>query len=154
MMLCRVPMIILNRYSSYYDNLELDFDLMSKATALIGATKDFKQVCKKPDSYDNTLCQISNCELFVNKELGRLRFTITGNRFLRGMVRICIFFLLEVGSGRLTLTEFEELLNQERDLKEKIPALPNGLFLSGVEYPFLKLSNKHHLITMLKVGLE
>ncbi len=145
---------VLIRYSSYYDNLELDFDLMSKATALIGATKDFKAVCKKPDSYDNTLCQISNCELFVNQELGRLRFTITGNRFLRGMVRICVFYLLEVGSGQLTLSEFEEILKQERDSKKKSPALPNGLFLSGVAYPFLKLSNAHPLITMLKVGLE
>ena len=145
---------VLFHYSSLYEDLTLDFGLMRKAAALILETRDFKQLCKQPDSYDNTLCQISNCELFVNEEEGRLRFTITSNRFLRGMVRICIFFLLEVGSGEMTLKEFKDILNQEKDLKEKWPAHPNGLFLSKVEYPFLKLNDSHNLVSMLSVGLD
>ena len=145
---------VLFHYSSLYEDLTLDFGLMRKAAALILETRDFKQLCKQPDSYDNTLCQISNCELFVNEEEGRLRFTITSNRFLRGMVRICIFFLLEVGSGEMTLEEFKDILNQEKDLKEKWPAHPNGLFLSKVEYPFLKLNDSHNLVSMLSVGLD
>ena len=127
---------------------------MKKAAALILKTSDFKLLCKQPDLYSNTLCQITNCEVFVNEELGRLRFTITSNRFLRGMVRICVFFLLQVGSGEMTLEEFRRVLNQEKDVKERIPAYPNGLFLSRVDYPFLKLRESHSLIKMLKVGLE
>lgn len=145
---------VLMRYSSFYEDLTLDFDLMRKAAAMILKTKDFKTLCKQPDSYNNTLCRISNCEVFVNEEQGRLRFTITANRFLRGMVRICVFFLLEVGSGKMTLKEFGEILNQEKEFKEKLPAHPNGLFLSRVEYPFLKLKDSHQLIRMLKLGLE
>lgn len=145
---------VLMRYSSFYEDLILDFDLMRKAAALILGTRDFKPLCKQPDSYNNSLCQISKCELFVNEEQGRLRFTITSNRFLQGMVRICVFFLLEVGSGEMTLKEFGEILNQEKDLKEKLPAHPNGLFLSRVEYPFLVLNDSHNLIRMLRVGLE
>ncbi|MDW7693382.1 tRNA pseudouridine(38-40) synthase TruA [Flammeovirgaceae bacterium SG7u.111] len=142
------------RYSSFYDDLKLDFNLMRKAANLILRTRDFKALCKQPGSYNNTLCQISKCELFVNEEQGRLRFTITGNRFLRGMVRICVFFLMKVGSGEITIKEFEEILKQKKEWKEKMPALPNGLFLSRVEYPFLELNNSHNLIRMLKVGLE
>jgi tRNA pseudouridine38-40 synthase len=145
---------ILFHYSSFYEDLVLDFDLMKKAAALILETRDFKMLCKKPYLYKNTLCQISNCELFINEEQGRLRFTITSNRFLRGMVRICVFFLLEVGRGKMTLDEFREILNQEKDFKEKFPAHPNGLFLSKIEYPYLKLNDSHNLIRMLKVGLE
>ena len=145
---------VLIRYSSFYDDLILDFDQMRKCTALILRTKDFKPLCKQPELYKNTLCQIRECELFVNEEQGRLRFTITSNRFLRGMVRICVFFLLKVGSGEMTLEEFGEILNQKKDLKQKQPALPNGLFLSRVEYPFLQLNDSHHLIRMLRVGLE
>ncbi|MGB0404391.1 MAG: tRNA pseudouridine(38-40) synthase TruA [Salibacteraceae bacterium] len=145
---------VLMRYSSFYEDLVLDFDLMKKATKLILKTKDFRPICKQPDSYNNTLCQISNCELFVNEEQGRLRFTITSNRFLRGMIRICVFFLLEVGTGKLSLDEFEEILNQKKDSKEKMPALPNGLFLSKIEYPFLELKDSHKLIGLLKIGLE
>lgn len=146
------PLLI--RYSSFYEDLKLDFDLMRKAATLILGTRDFKPLCKQPDSYTNTICQISKCELFVNEEQGRLRFTITGNRFLRGMVRICVFFLLEVGSGEMTLKEFEEILNQEKEFNEKIPAHPNGLILSKVEYPFLKLNDSQNFIKMLTVGLE
>ncbi len=145
---------VLMRYSSYYPDLTLNFDLMQQAVALIRQTKDFRTLCKQPDLYTNTLCQISNCQLFVNEEHGRLRFTITSDRFLRGMIRICIFFLLRVGSGEMTLTEFRQILNQEKDMKEKIPAFPNGLFLSRVEYPYLELKESHHLIKMLKLGLE
>ena len=142
------------RYSSFYEDLKLDIHLMRKAAALILQNKDFKALCKQPDSYNHTLCEISKCELFINEEQGRLRFSITSNRFLRGMVRICVFFLMEVGSGKMSLEEFSEILNQEQELKEKWPAHPNGLFLSSVEYPFLKLTDSHNLIKMLKLGLE
>jgi len=145
---------VLIRYSSFYEDLILDFDLMRKAAALILETRDFRPLCKQPDSYNNTLCRISECALFVNEEQGRLRFTITSNRFLRGMVRICVFFMLEVGSGKMTLKEFGGNLNQENDLKEKLPAYPNGLILSKVEYPFLELNDSHNFIRMLRVGLE
>jgi tRNA pseudouridine38-40 synthase len=141
------------RYSSFYEDVILDFAQMKKAAALILENRDFRTLCKQPDLNDNTLCQISKCEVFINEKQGRLRFTITSNRFLRGMVRICVFFLLEVGKGKMTLDEFEKILNQEKDFKEKWPAHPNGLFLSSVEYPFLKLTDSHNLISMLKLGL-
>ena len=141
-------------YSSFYQDIKLDFDLMKEATTLILKNKDFKNLCKQPDAYHNTLCEISNCELFVNLEQGRLRFTITSNRFLRGMIRICMFFLIEVGSGNMTIEEFRKILHQENDFKEKWPALPNGLFLSKIEYPFLELKDSHQLIKMLKTGLQ
>ena len=145
---------VLFRYSSFYEQSELNIDLMKKAVALIAATKDFKPLCKQPNLYNHTLCQIKQCELFVNEQQGRLRFSITGNRFLRGMVRYCMFFLLKIGSGKITLEEFAKILNQETTLFNKKPALPNGLFLSKVEYPFLELDNSHPLFSMLKIGLE
>ncbi|MGL1885888.1 MAG: tRNA pseudouridine(38-40) synthase TruA [Reichenbachiella sp.] len=145
---------VLIRYSSFYEDLTLDFNLMRKAAALILEVRDFKPLCKQPDSYNNTLCQVSKCDLFINEEQGRMRFTITSDRFLRGMIRICVFFLLEVGSGKMTLDEFREILYQEKESKEKAPAYPNGLFLSRVEYPYLELNDSNNLIRMLKVGLE
>ena len=54
----------------------------------------------------------------------------------------------------MTLDEFREVLNLERELKVKYSAHPNGLFLSKVEYPFLKLNDSQNLVKMLSVGLE
>ena len=45
----------LMRYSSLYEDLELDFDLMRQAASLILKTNDFKALCKQPNIYSNTL---------------------------------------------------------------------------------------------------
>lgn len=145
---------VLIRYSNFYEDVTLDIEMMKQACALIQATTDCKPLCKQPELYDNTLCQISACTLFVNEDQGRMRFTITSNRFLRGMVRYCIYFLVKVGSGELTLDEFKSILNQETLLTQKQPALPHGLFLSHVEYPFLSFQDSHQLIRWMKTGLE
>ena len=46
---------VLIRYSSFYEDLILDFDLMRESAALILETKDFKPLCKQADLYNNTL---------------------------------------------------------------------------------------------------
>lgn len=146
------PLLI--KCSSHYSELNLDYEKMHEVAALILQTKDFKPLCKHPDLYKTTICNLTSSMLFINKEDGRMRYTITSNRFLRGMVRYCIYFLLKVGTGRLSIEEFKQILNQEITLVQKEPALPNGLFLSKIEYPFLKMENKHHLFNLLKLGLE
>ena len=146
------PILVTN--SSFYEDYTLDFDAMQKATAIIRQTKDFRAFCKQPDLYDNTMCDISHCALFINDAQGRLRFTITSNRFLRGMVRICIYYLLEVGRGKMTIDTFKAILNQDKKLKTTYAAHPNGLFLSQVTYPYLQLDNANNLVTILRAGLE
>ncbi len=145
---------VLNRHSSFYEHLDVDFDLMRKAIELIRNAKDFRGLCKQPDLYDNTLCIITKSDLFVDEEHGRLRFSITSNRFLRGMIRYCVFFLMEVGSGKMSLEYFEKVLNLEEDFVDKLPAYPNGLYLSKIEYPFLELKESSSLLRILKTGLE
>ena len=147
---------LLLRYSSFYEYSEdgLDFVAMKKVVELIGQAQDFKALCKQPELNDNTLCSISKCELHVNVEQARMRFSITSNRFLRGMVRYCIFFLLHVGSGKMTVNDFERILNREVEFIEKKPAHPNGLFLTEINYPFIKFRESNHLMRILKSGLE
>ena len=145
---------ILHNKSSFYQDYKLDFDVMKQATALIRETKNFKAFCKQPDVYDNTYCNITDCQLFINEAQGRMRFTITSNRFLRGMIRICVYYLLEVGRGKISLDTFKQILRQEKELKITYAAHPNGLFLSKIEYPFLKLDNSQNLVKMLSFGLE
>lgn len=145
---------VLIRYSSFYGQLDLDYGLMEEAAGLINGTKDFKPLCKHPHLYKHTLCNITNCALYFDERKGRIRFTITSNRFLRGMVRYCVSFLLKVGSGEMTLQEFRNILNQTTENVQKQSAHPNGLFLSGIKYPFLELDDSQNLIKMLKFGLE
>lgn len=145
---------ILSKYSTFCEHMILNVELMKKVVELLLKTKDFKAVAKRPDLYDNTLCQVSSCQLFYHEEQSRLRFTITSNRFLRGMVRFCVYYILEVGSGRLSFGDFEKILKQKKVIDYKRPAPPNGLFLSKVEYPSIELKDMHPMIKMLKLGLE
>lgn len=142
------------RYSTFYDGEDLDFSLLQKAADLIRKTKDCKALCKHPDLYDNTFCNITESKIITNEAEGRMRFTITSNRFLRGMVRYCVFFLLKVGTKSMSLEEFEKILTQEIQLNQKQPALPNGLFLSQITYPYITFQNENQWIKMLKLGLE
>lgn len=142
------------RYSNFYEDLTLDVDRMRQAAALILATTDCKPLCKQPDLYENTLCRISRCAVFADEASGRMRFTITSDRFLRGMVRFSVFFLVKVGSGEMSLDEFAAILRQDIVLTQKQPVLPHGLFLSKVEYPYLVFEERHSLMRMLRAGLE
>jgi len=103
--------------------------------------------------HNHTLCEITNAQLYVSSDKQRLRFTITANRFLRGMIRLIIYFLLKIGTKEMSLKEFEYLLANKVDVDNKIPAFPNGLYLSKVEYPYLKIESPTNICSMLKKGL-
>lgn len=142
------------RYSSFYDGLKLDFNLIEQAIELIRNTKDFRALCKQPDAHKNTLCNIIRFDIFVDKNRGRMRFNISANRFLRGMIRICVYYLLEIGKGKISLAEFSQILDQKIEINEKSSAYPNGLFLSKIEYPYLEIDESSNLIKMLRIGLD
>lgn len=128
----------LSDVSSFYSKKNLDFEKMEQATALFRTCKDFRAVCKQPDLYNNTLCEMQEARMEINATKTRLIFTFSANRFLRGMVRIIIGNILEVGYGRLRLQDLVECLNSGISPTHFNSVYPQGLYLSGVEYPYLK----------------
>jgi tRNA pseudouridine38-40 synthase len=69
------------------------------------------------------------------------------------MIRFIVAYVLQVGRKKLTVTQFEQLLTNELEFKEKVPAFPNGLFLSKIEYPYLKIPQRPDITSFLKQGL-
>lgn len=130
---------VLTRYSSFYEFRNLDLLAMQEATRLLTQYDDFKAICKQPDFYKHTRCTVTHAHLYVNANETRLCFNITANRFLRGMVRLCIYYLLEIGKGKLSVARFEQQLASMTTTKDLKPALPNGLHLSKVVYPYLDM---------------
>jgi tRNA pseudouridine38-40 synthase len=64
----------------------------------------------------------------------RLRFEITADAFLRGMVRAIVGTLLWVGRGKIDALTFEKII-AANDRAMAGPSAPaNGLCLIGVEY--------------------
>lgn len=151
---------VLNNYSTLYELdpselEELDFKSMKQAVVLLAsgnAEKDFRRFCKQPDVHQHTFCTVEHAELSITTKNNRMYFTMTANRFLRGMMRIIVTSLMKIGLGELSLVDFNAMLHNQGAEKEQNPAHPNGLFLSGVRYPYLLLQEQEHLCSLLKKG--
>ncbi|MEX2231921.1 MAG: tRNA pseudouridine(38-40) synthase TruA [Cyclobacteriaceae bacterium] len=112
---------------------------MNKAAALIVGEHDFECFSKVKTDVNHFICDVKKA---VWTEKGdRLVFTISANRFLRGMVRAIVGTLLDVGTGKINQKEFVSIL-QSKDRKQAGANVPaQGLYLERVKYPsriFLK----------------
>lgn len=123
----------------------VDVQTMNKAAALLLGEHDFECFSKVNTDVNHFLCDIKKA---IWREEGQmLEFTITANRFLRGMVRSIVGTLLDVGTKKTSMKEFQAII-QSRDRKKagaNVP--PQGLYLIKVKYPsriFVKES--HHAI--------
>jgi len=118
---------------AYYFNPELDISLMNMAARELPGRTDFQSFSKVKTDVNHFECDISEAEW--TKEGARLIFNISANRFLRGMVRAIVGTLLEVGQGRIDLSEFNNILDSKdrRMAGRSVPA--HGLYLTRVKYP-------------------
>jgi tRNA pseudouridine38-40 synthase len=128
--------------SSFYPLTNPDLDKMKEAVGLLTNYNDFGCFCKSPLKYEHTICNVSKTQLFTNIDHSRLRFHISSNRFLAGMIRIIMGKLLEIGTGELTIADFEQYLKSKTTPKTIIPTYAQGLYLSKVTYPYLDLPTR------------
>jgi len=70
------------------------------------------------------------------------------------MVRIIMGRLLEIGTGKMSVDEFESHLISKETPKIIIPAYPQGLYLSKVTYPYLDLPAASAFSSIMKNALD
>lgn len=107
------------------------------ALKLLLQYKDFRAFCKTPDRHNTTIVNFTEASLFQNAEATRYRFRFKANRFLRGMIRLLVNDLMMVSKGKLSLEDFEQMLKSGERTPHFRLAPPEGLFLTGVEYPYI-----------------
>lgn len=123
--------------SAYYDLNNLKPELVQEATAALIGDKDFKAFCLRAEKHKSTRCSVRSAS-FNQVGNGTYEFRITADHFLRGMVRIIVGKLLELGQNRMSQEEFRMHLETGRAFKFINQAYPQGLYLSHIRYPFLK----------------
>jgi len=123
--------VFLMEFSGNYPMEKANLGDIQSCVDLIRGEMDFVSFCKQPLLYKSTLCTIRDFEFY--RDGSQFKFKITGNRFLRGMVRVIVGTILEVGFGNLTVEEFKVHL-AGKPLEFFKQAFPQGLYLSGVEY--------------------
>lgn len=121
------------RFSAWHYNVDLDVAKMNSAALKLLEYDDFTSFAKLNSNNHTNICHIVHAEWIVEAD-GTLRFTIRADRFLRNMVRAIVGTLVDVGRGRYTVEEFDDII-RSRDLsRSSAGAAACGLFLSNVKY--------------------
>jgi tRNA pseudouridine38-40 synthase len=119
--------------TSFFYEKKMDLPLLNELSKAISSAPDFKAFCKKPEKAAGFVCKIVEVK-WEQIEAHSYRFTITANRFLRGMVRLLVGAMLAVNEGKMEKQEFlNALLNGELP-KFQHEAFPQGLYLADVKY--------------------
>ena len=127
----------LERHHACYAPQRLDLDLLSAAARLVEGTHDFRAFTPQKSYHVRFERIITSSRWTRHADL--LRYRITADSFLYGMVRTLVGTMLEVAGGKRDLREFDQLLSGGRH-SEAGPAVPGkGLTLIGVGYDGLDL---------------
>ncbi len=118
---------------AYYYFRPLDVITMNRAATLLVGEHDFQSFSKVKTDVNHFICDIRKAEWNEKREL--LVFTITANRFLRGMVRAIVGSLVDVGTGKTSLKAFQKIVSSKDRKQAGMNVPPEGLFLMNVKYP-------------------
>lgn len=113
---------------------QLDFDLMNEGGRILTTYEDFGAFCKSHTDVKTTLCQVTEAR-WEELEDNQYCFVITANRFLRNMVRAVAGTLIDLGRGKISIEEFQQIIESRKrtEAGESMPG--NALFLWNIEYP-------------------
>jgi tRNA pseudouridine38-40 synthase len=118
--------------SSWYIHGDLDVEAMNSASAILLKHTDFTSFSKL-----HTDVKTNNCKVYEahwDQSEGMLVFTIKADRFLRNMVRAIVGSMADIGMGKKSVGEFEEIINAKDRCKAGKSAPAQGLFLNEIEY--------------------
>jgi tRNA pseudouridine38-40 synthase len=118
---------------AFYFFKPVNLSTLQKAAALLTGTHDFECFSKVKTDVNHFICDVKRAEW--NQKGHELVFTITANRFLRGMVRAVVGTLLDVGVGKLTIEDLKSILKSKDRKKAGMNVPPEGLYLTKVKYP-------------------
>jgi tRNA pseudouridine38-40 synthase len=119
--------------SSWFIHGKIDLDEMNKAAKLLFKHLDFTSFSKLHTDVKTNNCCIY--EAYWEEKGNMLVFTIRADRFLRNMVRAIVGTMADIGMGKKTVKEFEEIISAKDRCKAGKSAPAKGLFLTAIEYP-------------------
>ena len=118
---------------AFYFFKPIHLPTLQQATALLSGTRDFECFSKVKTDVNHFICDVKSADW--NQKGDLLVFTITANRFLRGMVRAIVGTLLEVGTEKISVEDFKAIFKSKDRKKAGMNVPPEGLYLMNVKYP-------------------
>ncbi len=134
----------LNKQSWYYYQ-KIDIDLMNIASKILLNHTNFQTFSKVKTDVNTFNCTIyeaiwTRCtkeQIDDKQENINIVFTISADRFLRNMVRAIVGTLIYVGLHKITLHEFNEIIESKNRNNAGFSVPAHGLYLTKIDYDFL-----------------
>jgi tRNA pseudouridine38-40 synthase len=123
----------IGRHYAWFIHHELDISFMRGCgTALIGS-HDFSSFRASGDESRHAIREVFRLEI-ERREGNLIVVVIEANAFLREMVRSIVGTLVDVGRGKTSREEFEEIFQARDRRRAGMTAPAHGLFLIEVKY--------------------
>lgn len=121
-----------DRKYSYYFPQGLDMAKMEEACQALVGTHDFIGFSSLKKSKKSTVRTID--EISIRRDGSMLTFTFVGDGFLYNMIRIIMGTLLDIGTGKMELSDIQSIFENKSRSEAGITVPPHGLFLEEVYY--------------------
>jgi tRNA pseudouridine38-40 synthase len=119
----------------FYPNAQrLDLQKMAEMAAVLPQYTDFFAFCKSDSGLERFECLVREARWEQDGSL--LRFHISANRFLRGMVRLIVGAAIQTGLGKLSVADIQAALEQRKPPPSPHSVPPEGLSLTDVRYRY------------------
>ncbi|MGB8491196.1 MAG: tRNA pseudouridine(38-40) synthase TruA [Bacteroidales bacterium] len=119
--------------SSWYLYGQPDLESMKRASELLLRHSDFTSFSRLHSDNKTSICRILSAGW--ESDGSYLVFTIKADRFLRNMVRAIVGTMVDLGYGKISIEEFEKIIDARDRSAAGSSAPARGLFLYGIEYP-------------------
>ena len=119
---------------------DVDVAKINEACKILLQHDDFKCFSKSRTDVKHTICKITLAKW--EEKNGLHKFTISANRFLRGMVRAIVGTLQQVGKSEISIDDFNNIIENKKRSEAGASVDACGLYLSKIKYPYLDVERK------------
>jgi len=119
--------------TAYFYPYNVNLENLNKAATGLTQFHDFTTFSKRNTQVNNFTCTIYKSEWKIENDM--LVYQVIANRFLRGMVKGFVGTMLRVGTGKISLEKFEEIVLLKDCSRADFSVPSRGLFLVQVNYP-------------------
>ena len=125
---------------SWFSPSQLDMNMMNEAAEMLRHTHDFTSFAKLHSDAKTNICDLREArwDNWQNSYgIPGAVFTIRADRFLRNMVRAIVGTLVDVGRGRLSVADFQRIIDDRDRCSAGTSMPPQALFLWNIKYPYI-----------------
>jgi len=117
---------------SYFFKNKLDIGLMNEACLIMMNYSDFESFSRTNSDVKTFICYLS--EATWKKSNDFIQFKISADRFLRNMVRAIVGTMIDIGTKKTSLKEFDRIIQSKDRSMAGASAPSRGLYLTHIDY--------------------